>query len=79
MPRDLFNREIDYLRISVIDRCNLRCIYCMPLNGIRVLPKAELLTPTEIEAVVRVWGEFQLTQRSEFETSHRSALASDMS
>jgi cyclic pyranopterin phosphate synthase len=53
MSRDSFNREIDYLRISVIDRCNLRCVYCMPLNGIRFLPKAELLTATEIEAVVR--------------------------
>jgi cyclic pyranopterin phosphate synthase len=53
MPRDSFNREIDYLRISVIDHCNLRCIYCMPLNGIRFLPKTELLTPAEIEAVVR--------------------------
>jgi cyclic pyranopterin phosphate synthase len=53
MPHDSFNREIDYLRISVIDRCNLRCVYCMPLNGIRFLPKAELLTPGEIEAVVQ--------------------------
>ena len=53
MPRDSFNREIDYLRISVIDRCNLRCVYCMPLNGIRFLPRAELLTPAEIEMVVR--------------------------
>jgi cyclic pyranopterin phosphate synthase len=53
MPLDSFDREIDYLRISVIDRCNLRCVYCMPLNGIRFLPKAELLTPAEIEAVVQ--------------------------
>lgn len=53
MPLDSFNREIDYLRISVIDHCNLRCVYCMPLNGIRFLPNAELLTPAEIEAVVR--------------------------
>jgi cyclic pyranopterin phosphate synthase len=53
MPHDSFNREIEYLRISVIDRCNLRCVYCMPLNGIRFLPKAELLTPNEIEAVVK--------------------------
>ncbi len=51
--RDSFNREIDYLRISVIDRCNLRCVYCMPLNGLRFLPNAELLTPAEIELVVR--------------------------
>jgi cyclic pyranopterin phosphate synthase len=32
MPLDSFNREIDYLRISMIDRCNLRCVYCMPLT-----------------------------------------------
>src|SRR6202795_1113358 len=53
MPRDSFNREIDYLRISVTDRCNLRCVYCMPLEGLRFLPNAELLTPMEIERVVR--------------------------
>lgn len=53
MPRDSFNREVDYLRISVIDRCNLRCVYCMPLQGLRFLPKVELLTPAEIETVVR--------------------------
>ncbi len=53
MPRDSFNREIDYLRISVIDRCNLRCVYCMPLEGLRFLPNAELLTAAEIESVAR--------------------------
>ncbi|MGH7949377.1 MAG: GTP 3',8-cyclase MoaA [Candidatus Binataceae bacterium] len=53
MPRDGFNREIDYLRISVIDRCNLRCVYCMPLEGLRFLPNSELLTAEEIELVVR--------------------------
>ena len=53
VPRDSFNREIDYLRMSVIDACNLRCVYCMPLEGIRFLPKDELLTPAEFETVVR--------------------------
>ena len=53
MPRDSFNREIDYLRISVIDRCNMRCVYCMPLDGIRFLPNPDLLRPEEIEMVVR--------------------------
>src|SRR5437660_9633209 len=53
MPRDSFNREIDYLRISVTDRCNMRCVYCMPIEGLRFLPSPELLTPAEIEAVVR--------------------------
>ena len=31
---DLIGRQIDYLRISVIDHCNLRCVYCMPLRGL---------------------------------------------
>jgi cyclic pyranopterin phosphate synthase len=53
MPRDSFNREIDYLRISVIDNCNLRCVYCMPLDGLRFLPRDELLRPAEIEQLVR--------------------------
>jgi cyclic pyranopterin phosphate synthase len=66
MPRDSFNREINYLRISVIDNCNLRCVYCMPLQGLQFLPKAELLSATEIERVVRAaldvgFNKFRLT------------------
>ncbi len=53
MPRDRFGREIDYLRLSVIDHCNLRCVYCMPLRGLSFVPSPELLTPTEIETVAR--------------------------
>jgi GTP 3',8-cyclase len=53
MPHDSFNRQIDYLRISVVDRCNMRCVYCMPLDGIRFLPNSDLLTAQEIEMVVR--------------------------
>ncbi len=53
VPRDSFNREIDYLRISLTDRCNLRCVYCMPLNGLRFCPNEELLTAAEIETVAR--------------------------
>ncbi|HXN85835.1 MAG TPA: GTP 3',8-cyclase MoaA [Candidatus Binataceae bacterium] len=53
MPRDSFNREIDYLRLSVTDRCNMRCVYCMPLEGLRFLPNAELIQPAEYETVVR--------------------------
>jgi GTP 3',8-cyclase len=53
MPTDRFGREIDYLRISVIDRCNLRCVYCMPLNGLSFAPPAELLSAAEIETVGR--------------------------
>jgi GTP 3',8-cyclase len=54
MPLDQYQREINYLRISVIDNCNLRCVYCMPINGLQFLPRAELLTPEEIAAVARV-------------------------
>jgi cyclic pyranopterin phosphate synthase len=53
MPRDSFNREINYLRISVIDNCNLRCVYCMPITGSSFLPRAEMLSAEEIERVVR--------------------------
>src|SRR5438105_535301 len=44
---------MNYLRIWVIDNCNLRCVYCMPLRGLQFLPRPELLTTEEIERVVR--------------------------
>jgi GTP 3',8-cyclase len=53
MPQDSFNREIDYLRISLTDRCNLRCVYCMPLDGLRFMPGPELLSAAEIKRVVQ--------------------------
>ena len=53
MPRDRFGREIDYLRLSLLDHCNLRCVYCMPLRGLRFVPAAELLSAAELETVVR--------------------------
>jgi GTP 3',8-cyclase len=53
MPKDRFGREIDYLRISLTDRCNLRCVYCMPLSGLSFAPSAELLSASEIELVAR--------------------------
>jgi cyclic pyranopterin phosphate synthase len=51
LPKDRFGREIDYLRISVIDHCNLRCVYCMPLRGLTFVPAPDLLTAAEIETV----------------------------
>jgi GTP 3',8-cyclase len=53
MPRDRFGRSIDYLRISVIDHCNLRCVYCMPLGHLRFLGREDLLTAAEIAIVAR--------------------------
>ena len=51
--RDQWGRSIEYLRISVTDRCNFRCIYCMPKDGLQWLPKAEILSYEEITAIVR--------------------------
>ena len=49
---DQFGRGIEYLRISVTDRCNFRCRYCMPEEGLPWLPKADILTYEEIRDVV---------------------------
>lgn len=51
--RDRFNRAINYLRISVTDRCNLRCVYCMPPHGVSWRPRQEILSYEEILEVVR--------------------------
>jgi cyclic pyranopterin phosphate synthase len=50
--RDSFGRSIEYLRISVTDRCNFRCLYCMPLAGLEWLPKSDILSYEEIARVV---------------------------
>ncbi len=50
--RDSFGRSIEYLRISVTDRCNFRCLYCMPLSGLEWLPKSDILSYEEITRVV---------------------------
>ena len=41
---DSFGRHITYLRVSVTDRCNLRCTYCMPENNVQFLDKTDLIT-----------------------------------
>jgi len=51
--KDQHGRSIEYLRISVTDRCNFRCVYCMPEAGLDWLPKQEILTYEEITEVVR--------------------------
>jgi cyclic pyranopterin phosphate synthase len=54
---DSFQRPINYLRISVTDRCNLRCIYCMPEEGVSLMSHSDILTYEEIFAVVRAAAE----------------------
>jgi cyclic pyranopterin phosphate synthase len=52
---DTFGRIADDLRVSVTDRCNFRCTYCMPAEGLRWLPKAELLTFEELQHLVALF------------------------
>ncbi|MEU1724999.1 GTP 3',8-cyclase MoaA [Nonomuraea sp. NPDC005692] len=54
MLRDSFGRVATDLRVSLTDKCNLRCTYCMPPEGLDWLPKAQLLTADEIVRLVRV-------------------------
>lgn len=46
--KDRFSRTIDYLRISVTDRCNLRCLYCMPAGGVEPVKHKDILSYEEI-------------------------------
>lgn len=50
--RDQYGRDICYLRISVTDRCNLRCVYCMPEEGVAWMPHSQILTYEQITQVV---------------------------
>jgi len=57
---DQFGRTVRYLRVSVTDKCNLRCVYCMPLEGLDWLKREEILTYEEITEVVRTMAEMGL-------------------
>lgn len=53
LTRDAYGRPMTYLRISLTDRCNLRCVYCMPAMGAKFAPREELLSDEEILSVVK--------------------------
>ena len=55
--RDKLNRNIDYLRFSITDRCNLRCKYCMGDKDIVFLPKDELLSVEEVGRVTKIFSD----------------------
>ncbi len=59
---DAFARRIDYLRISVTDKCNLRCIYCMPAQGLPWIEREQLLRFEEIERLVRIFAGLGVTK-----------------
>lgn len=52
--KDRFERTIDYMRVSVTDRCNLRCIYCMPSQGLLPMEHGEILRYEEIVRIIRI-------------------------
>jgi cyclic pyranopterin phosphate synthase len=54
---DSFGRTIDYLRVSVTDRCNMRCYYCMPAEGIKLYDRPEILSLEEIVDAVNIFTE----------------------
>lgn len=60
--KDTFNRKIDYLRISVTDRCNLRCIYCMPKDGVKCLAHGDIMTYEEILRVAECFARLGVSQ-----------------
>jgi cyclic pyranopterin phosphate synthase len=59
---DSFNRRINYLRISVTDRCNLRCDYCMPAEGIKRIPRERILTFDEIVEITCIAVDLGVTK-----------------
>ena len=60
--KDQWGRQMDYLRIAVTDRCNLRCFYCMPEEGINYLPKKELLSYEEIIRLSEIFCQLGVTK-----------------
>lgn len=59
---DSFGRKIDYLRISVTDRCSLRCTYCMPVDGVQWLSHTEILRYEELLRLVRIFVSLGITK-----------------
>lgn len=60
--KDNFGRDLNYLRISITDRCNLRCLYCMPEDGVELLHHDEILSFEELYQIVKVFVELGVTK-----------------
>ena len=60
--QDTHGRDHDYLRISLIERCNLRCTYCMPANGVPLSPKSHLMTYEEIYNIAKTFVKHGVTK-----------------
>lgn len=57
MLTDKFGRNINYLRLAIVDRCNLRCTYCMPENGLTWIKQKELMTDEEMLRICTIFTE----------------------
>lgn len=60
--KDQFGREINYMRVSVTDRCNLRCVYCMPEEGVACVSHKEILTYDEIARICRIGAQLGISR-----------------
>ena len=60
--KDQYGRQINYMRVSVTDRCNLRCIYCMPEEGIKQVSHQDILTYDEIVQIVNAAAAVGITR-----------------
>jgi cyclic pyranopterin phosphate synthase len=60
--KDRYGRTIDYLRVSVTDRCNLRCVYCMPADGVPSISHSDILSFEEIARICRCAAELGITK-----------------
>jgi cyclic pyranopterin phosphate synthase len=59
---DAYGRQMTYLRISLTDRCNFRCVYCMPAIGMKFQPRDELLTDDELLRLVGIFAQVGFTK-----------------
>ena len=55
---DKFGRKVNYLRLSVTDRCDLRCNYCMPKKNSKLYPKSEILTLNDLKRITKILIEY---------------------
>jgi cyclic pyranopterin phosphate synthase len=60
--KDTFRRKHSYLRISISEKCSLRCVYCMPSGGVDLTPSEQLLTVPEIERLVKLFAQAGVTK-----------------
>ena len=60
--KDQYGRQIDYMRVSVTDRCNLRCVYCMPKEGVPFLPQEQILSFDEVERICKIGVRLGITK-----------------